>query len=109
MTISGAHRIQKRPPKTEAAVWRPASRPGSSPFAGLPVERTYRDASGLILMCMYCRRTRRVGASDQWDWVEAYALQMPARVTHGICKKCLKAALTRAAVSGRQPQIGNAA
>lgn len=60
-----------------------------------PLERTYRDASGLILMCMYCRRTRRAGTSDQWDWVEAYAVQAPARVTHGICKQCLRSALLR--------------
>lgn len=65
-----------------------------------PVERTYRDARGLILMCMYCQRTRRIGTSDQWDWVETYAVQMPARVTHGICKQCLRAALSAASPSG---------
>lgn len=55
------------------------------------LERLYRDANGLILMCMYCQWTRRAGSvPEQWDWVETYAVQMPVRVTHGICKRCLR-------------------
>lgn len=57
-------------------------------------EKPYRDANGLIVMCMYCHRTRRVTPeSDQWDLVEAYAITPPVRVSHGICKACLNAAL----------------
>lgn len=69
-------------------------------YAAQAIERTYRDASGLILMCMYCNRTRRSGTSDRWDWVEPYTVQMPAGVTHGICQQCLRTALA-ATYSGR--------
>lgn len=55
-------------------------------------DQLYRDANGLIMICMYCHRTRR-NLSDQWDWVEAYASGMAARASHGICKACLVAAL----------------
>jgi len=66
-----------------------------------PSEETYRDADGLILMCMYCRRTRRSGdPTDRWDWVEAYAVQMPPRTTHGLCRSCLEAVLPKAAAAG---------
>jgi|SRR5579859_1037959 len=66
---------------------------------GLPSEQTYRDANGLILMCMYCRRTQRPShESDQWDWVRAFAERKPARVTHGICKTCLALELPKALI-----------
>ena len=55
-----------------------------------PFDRLYRDANGLITMCMYCRRTRRnLPSPDQWDFVEAFAVSAPSRTTHGICKACL--------------------
>lgn len=67
--------------------------------AGLPSEQTYRDAHGLILMCMYCRRTQRPDReSDRWDWVRAFAEGKPARVTHGICKTCLELKLPKALI-----------
>ncbi len=54
-------------------------------------DRLYRDANGLITMCMYCRRTRRnLPSPDKWDFVELYAASAPARTSHGICKTCLK-------------------
>jgi len=60
-------------------------------------DQAYRDANGLILMCMYCHRARRnLPDSDQWEWVEAYATATPTRTSHGICKNCLNAALSGA-------------
>ncbi len=55
-------------------------------------DQLYRDADGLLMICMYCHRTRR-NLSDEWDWVEAYATAVPARASHGICKACFEAAL----------------
>lgn len=67
--------------------------------AAQPSEQTYRDANGLILMCMYCLRTQRPShESDRWDWVRAFAQRRPARVTHGICKKCLEVVLPKALI-----------
>lgn len=97
-------------------VQKPLSSRSANPLRRLPLRRrqfvapsleeTYRNAHGLILMCMYCRRTQRAGVStDQWDWVEDYAAQMPARVTHGLCKQCLEAAVGLAAA---QPHEHNA-
>ena len=73
-----------------------ASAPGrrTNVSAGPIFDRPYRDANGLLLMCMYCHRTRRnLPNTDQWDWVEAYAADTPERTSHGICKDCLDAAL----------------
>jgi hypothetical protein len=56
-----------------------------------PFDQMYRDANGLITMCMYCRRTRRnLPSHDHWDFVEAYATSAPLRTSHGICKACLE-------------------
>ncbi len=72
--------------------------------------RAYRDANGLILMCMYCRRTRRANStSEQWDWVEAYVLQMPSNVTHGICKSCMKTELANAGIHRRLADLSRKA
>lgn len=61
-----------------------------------PFDQLYRDANGLITMCMYCRRTRRcLPSPDRWDYVEAYATLAPARTSHGICKACLESVETR--------------
>jgi hypothetical protein len=54
------------------------------------LDQPYRDANGLIVMCMYCHCTRRVLPDlDQWDWVEEYAVTTPASTSHGICAACL--------------------
>jgi hypothetical protein len=56
-----------------------------------PFDEMYRDANGLVTMCMYCRRTRRsLPSHDHWDFVEAYAIAAPARTSHGICRACLE-------------------
>ena len=56
----------------------------------LSLDLVYRDANGLIIICMYCHRTH-VPDSNQWDWVEAYAATPPVRASHGLCKACLDA------------------
>lgn len=51
---------------------------------GEPIAR-YRDAHGLVHVCMHCRRTRRLDESG-WDWVPD-SLHAP-QVSHGICGPC---------------------
>jgi hypothetical protein len=48
----------------------------------------YRCKLGLIHMCANCRRTRRNGDPEIWDWVPAY-VERPARdTTHTVCPFC---------------------
>jgi hypothetical protein len=44
---------------------------------------------GLLTMCSNCRKTRREGEPDVWDWVPAHLkAPYPHRTTHGICHLC---------------------
>jgi len=54
------------------------------PHAGEPVE-AYRDADGLVHVCMHCRRTQRLDHSG-WDWVPS-AVEA-RRASHGLCQPC---------------------
>src|SRR6185369_2856820 len=45
-----------------------AERPASPPTD------IYFSAHGMISVCCHCRRTRRQGASDVWDWVPVFLL-----------------------------------
>lgn len=57
---------------------------GPHDSAGAPIA-PYRDAHGLVHVCMHCRRTRRLDGTG-WDWVPE-ALVVP-EVSHGICGPC---------------------
>jgi hypothetical protein len=51
-------------------------------------DAAYRCSRGLIHMCANCRRTRRMGDPETWDWVPAY-VEQPARATsHTVCPFC---------------------
>jgi PAS domain S-box-containing protein len=51
---------------------------------------TDRDARGLIVMCMYCRRTlHRSPAGEEWIRVEEFNIEPPLHVSHGLCPECL--------------------
>ena len=50
----------------------------------------YRAATGLVVMCSHCRRTRRTTAAEQWDWVPEYLEHQPAQTSHGLCSPCLE-------------------
>jgi len=56
--------------------------------ATAPVEEAYRRPDGLIVMCASCRRTRRIGPVEHWDWVPAFVEEFPPRTTHGVCLPC---------------------
>lgn len=53
-----------------------------------PDDERFRDASGLVVMCCHCRRTRRAAESKVWDWVPDYVARPPERVSAGICSAC---------------------
>lgn len=50
----------------------------------------YLTEAGILTMCCHCRRTRRIGAPSVpvWDWVPAYLVEPPGRVSHGLCLNC---------------------
>ena len=53
------------------------------------VEEKYRTHSGIIVMCMHCRRTLcKTGA--RWDLVPEFVRERPASVSDGLCSSCLQ-------------------
>jgi len=50
----------------------------------------YRGRNGLIVMCSHCRRTRRDGPLEEWDWVPEYVEHQPPKTSHGLCNPCLE-------------------
>lgn len=54
-----------------------------------PIETMYTDASGSILMCAHCRRTRRITqTAPVWDWVPDFVNNLPRRTSQGLCENC---------------------
>lgn len=52
-------------------------------------EEDYRDAAGLIHMCMECRRTRwNFPDGEKWVLIEEFIAKPPSRITHGLCPEC---------------------
>jgi hypothetical protein len=57
--------------------------------AAEPDSNTYVDANGLITTCAHCRCSKRVGSSDQWDFVPEYLQPKSAvKVIHALCPVC---------------------
>ncbi len=48
----------------------------------------YADDDGLLRQCMHCRRFRRRGDGDRWDWIPTWADTCPRPTSHGICPTC---------------------
>jgi hypothetical protein len=56
-----------------------------------PSEDEYRTRVGLIVICMYCKRTlREMPGENEWVLVEAFIAQPPRHVSHGLCPDCLE-------------------
>ena len=54
-------------------------------------EADYRDSHGVIVMCMHCRRTRRVPPDEHvWQFVDQHITNRPQNVSDGICEECLE-------------------
>ena len=54
----------------------------------LPWEQLYRTEHGIIVQCCHCRRTRRAGKGQIWDWVPAWVKAQPTDTSHGLCAPC---------------------
>ena len=52
-----------------------------------PDESSYRDADGLITMCVACHRMQLPG-TEQWDAVPKWESSPPDQVTGGRCSAC---------------------
>jgi hypothetical protein len=51
----------------------------------------YRHPSGLIVICMYCRRTLRPESDGKlWEVVEEFVAAPPRGISHGLCGDCLE-------------------
>lgn len=64
-------------------VERPHDRAGS-PFDAAE----YIDGSGFVKVCGHCRRARRAGGSEVWDWVPHILARPPENLSHGLCELC---------------------
>jgi hypothetical protein len=51
-------------------------------------EAAYRGAAGVVEQCSCCRRTRRPGPWDEWDFVPDLVAGVPARTYFGYCQAC---------------------
>jgi hypothetical protein len=54
-----------------------------------PLDALYRDEHGLLVQCSHCRRVRRVGAHQIWDWVPAWVTDQPPSTSHSLCGPCV--------------------
>lgn len=54
-----------------------------------PDERRYRDADGLITMCVACHRMQRPG-TEEWDRIPQWESSPPSEVTGGLCVSCFQ-------------------
>jgi len=51
----------------------------------------FRDRTGTVVMCMYCKRSQRHPPSGpQWVEVEEFIANRPVKVSHGLCPECLE-------------------
>lgn len=54
-----------------------------------PLVELYFNEHGFIEQCCHCRRVRRVGADQVWDWVPEWVGACPPETSHGLCMPCL--------------------
>lgn len=54
-----------------------------------PLDELYRNEHGIVAQCSHCRRVRRIGADQIWDWVPAWVADMPPNTSHGLCEPCI--------------------
>jgi hypothetical protein len=50
---------------------------------------TYVDEHGLIAQCVHCRRVRRAGRAEHWDWVPLGVEAVPDHASGSLCPQCL--------------------
>ncbi len=55
-----------------------------------PIDATaWQDEHGLIHQCVHCRRVRRAGADEVWDWVPQWVERVPDNATGSLCPPCI--------------------
>lgn len=59
----------------------------------------YVDDKGVVTMCVHCRRTKRLGSEQVWDWVPEFIEKPPETVSQDICPACLAYFSAQAEVS----------
>ena len=53
-------------------------------------EDHYVDQNKIVHQCANCRRIRRLGKLEQWDWVPKLTKEPHANTSHGICPPCMQ-------------------
>lgn len=57
--------------------------------AGLPADtRLYASTKGIVSVCAHCRKARRRGVEQQWDWVPEFLIDRTITLSHGLCEVC---------------------
>lgn len=56
---------------------------------GGPDPAPYVDENGLLQQCVHCRRVRRRGDGEVWDWVPAWVEHVPDHASGSLCPQCL--------------------
>ena len=54
-----------------------------------PLDKIYRNEHGILAQCSHCRRVRRIGENQVWDWVPAWVNTQPADTSHSLCEPCI--------------------
>jgi hypothetical protein len=49
----------------------------------------WKDEHGLVHQCVHCRRVRRAGEAEQWDWVPQWVEHVPEFATGSLCPHCI--------------------
>lgn len=53
-----------------------------------PLEKAYLDGDGLLHQCSHCRRVRRQGLAEHWDFVPQWIRQPLSNTSHTLCPAC---------------------
>ncbi|MCC6207152.1 MAG: hypothetical protein IT488_03220 [Gammaproteobacteria bacterium] len=53
-----------------------------------PGDEEYVDMNGFFCQCSHCRRFRRNGPTERWDWIPQWVERQPSRTSHGLCRIC---------------------
>lgn len=61
----------------------------SRPSPEAPNIDDYINDEGFVVACSNCRRFRRSGTEDAWDWVPCFIDNPPTDVSHSLCSICL--------------------
>ncbi|MEY2784061.1 MAG: hypothetical protein RL277_265 [Planctomycetota bacterium] len=65
-------------------------RPHDKTTVRAPVDATpWKDPHGLIQQCSHCRRVRRAGEAEEWDWVPQWIERVPETATGSLCPPCI--------------------